>query len=165
MIRIYEGCDGSGKSTKAQEDALKLGCPYVHNPVDWRCENPYEAWLEFFNKYKDKDICVDRSFIGNPIYRTWDNGYESSDFWDDELDDLCRQKYTLIYCESGTEYEDATSRGEDNLKTKEDYDKIKELYDLFIKRNILPHNPVYKYNWRTQEMSEVKAEETEVSFE
>lgn len=161
MIRIYEGCDGSGKSTKAQQDAEKLGCEYVHNPVDWLCDNPYKAWLKFFEDYKDKDICVDRSFIGNPIYRTWDNGYESSDFLDEELEELCRQNYVLIYCESDTEYEDATIRGEDNLKTKDDYNKIKELYNLFIENKILPYNQVYKYNWRTGELQEMKKENLE----
>ena len=159
MIRIYEGCDGSGKSTKAQEDARMLGCPYIHNPVDWRCENPYKEWLKFFEEYKDKDVCEDRSFIGNPIYRTWDNGYESSDFYEGELDELCQQNYTLIYCETGTEYEDASARGEDNLKVKSDYDKIKELYELFIKKNILPYNPVFKYNWRTGEYVKIEKEE------
>ena len=161
MIRIYEGCDGSGKSTKAQEDAKILGCEYIHNPVHWLCENPYEEWKKFFERYKGQTICVDRSFIGNPIYRTWDDGKKSSDFTDEQLKDLLEQEYMLIYCESGREYEDATSRGEDNLKTKEDYDIIKGMYHMIVKHVVDKDKIVYKYNWTTKECVQLKSNNVE----
>lgn len=158
MIYIYEGCDGSGKSTKAQEDAKQLGCECVHNPVDWLSKDPYGDWLKFFEEHKNENICVDRSFIGNPIYRTWDNGYESSDFTPDEFLNLLQQDFVLIYCESGTEYEDATKRGEDNLKTKADYAKIKSLYRQMLKR-ISKNHSIYIYNWRDKTHLKYKSEE------
>lgn len=152
MIFIYEGVDGSGKSIKAKEDAQALGCEYLHNPVDWTCKNPYEEWKKFFEKYKDKNVCVDRSFIGNPIYHEWYG--DDSDFTEEEFKDLCSSyKFTIIYCESGTEYEDAKERGEDNLKRRFDYTYIKDSYKELLNELIAEyHISVFKYNWRTKEL-------------
>lgn len=154
MIRIYEGVDGSGKSTKALEDAKKWSCKYVHNPVDWRDPNPYKAWKKFFKEYKGKDICIDRSFIGNPIYHDWFG--DDADFTPEQIDKLCREDFVLIYCETGTEYEDAVKRGEDNLKKKRDYIYIKDAYHEFINWLIEKHNKtVFRYNWRTKEFESI----------
>lgn len=163
MIRIYEGCDGSGKSTRAKEDAEFLQCEYIHNPVSWLSLDPYKEWKEFFEKYKDKTVCVDRSFLGNPIYRTWDDKRKSSDFTDAQFKDLLNEDFMIVYCESGTEYEDATSRGEDNLKTEEDYIIIKGLYHILINM-LLDKKIIYKYNWRTKECIELKKNKVESLF-
>lgn len=155
MIYIYEGCDGSGKSTKAQEDAKRMNCKYIHNPVDWTSKTAYEEWLKFFDDHKNETICVDRSFLGNPIYRTWAG--KPIEYTDEQLTNLLKQKFILVYCETGSEYEDATRRGEDNLKSISDYDKIKELYHHWINK-VAQYNDVYIYNWKTKESSYYKSE-------
>lgn len=148
MIYIYEGVDGSGKSIKAQQDADTLGCKCIRNPISWTDKDAYEQWIKFFEDNKDKDLCVDRSFISNPIYRSW--AHKEPEYTDEQLLSLLGKEFTLVYCESGTEYEDASARGEDNLKTKEDYDDIKVRYRNFIKL-VARHRPVYIYNWRKGE--------------
>lgn len=148
MIYIYEGVDGSGKSIKSLQDAETMGCSCIRNPISWKDKDAYQQWLNFFEQYKDKDVCVDRSFISNPVYKQW--AKEDITFTEEQFKTLLQYEFTLIYCESGTEYEDATSRGEENLKTREDYDKVKSLYRNLVKK-ISKYRPVYMYNWRTNE--------------
>jgi hypothetical protein len=153
MITIFEGVDGSGKSTRAEDLAKLMGATLLKNPVDWKCEDPFNAWLELFEKHRlTHCLYIDRSFLSNPVYRKWHG--TPMDFTPAQFEKLCSLNFQVVYCESGTEYVDAMARGETNLKTPEDFEIIKKYYketlcDLHKKHKFQLH----KYNWRTDDVS------------
>lgn len=153
MIYLHEGVDGSGKSTGVDSFLGEKDTLCMHNPVDWNSKTPYKNWVNFLNLCLviKKDIHIDRSFLSNKPYRQWAG--ESEDFTKEELEDLYSYPFVIVYYDSGTEYEDATKRGEDKLKTKSDYDTIKQNYKDMLKELKEKYNKeIYIIDWHKEEV-------------
>lgn len=145
MIIILEGVDGSGKTTLANE-LKKKGFPVMK----WERHIPIQYQIAKAAKESNCYIVLDRSFISDIVYRIYDEGLR------DNLDlkqiaDILDNNVTIIYCKTNTSFVDSMSRGEDNVTTKEQSDKLSAIYDNVIKLiDIFTGAQVRTYNWQLE---------------
>lgn len=151
MIIILEGADGSGKTTllKTLNKEFNYDILLINNKED------FDEWYDNLIKYNNnKTVITDRSFIGDLVYRLWDGKPRRGMSLNAMCDILLQSK--VIFCESGTEFEDSMLRGEDFITTKKDsniikhnYQIIMSLFDKFLDVKIC------KYNWHEDSIDKV----------
>ena len=148
MLVLVEGGDGSGKTTLV--NSICAICEY--NKLQIERFEPKQK-LKYMNAAWSPEINVaDRSFISELVYRLCDD--EDVYEWNliNIAEVLCESDIILVYCETDTQYEDSMARGEDNITTKKQSDKIKKMYNTIIKLlEKFTEVPIYRYNWKTDE--------------
>lgn len=152
MIVFVEGVDGSGKSTLCNElnllnyDTICIGRHY---------DDPVHTWQKINDAYADSVVICDRSFITDLVYRLQDKDPRST-LTLTEMCDVLRQNAMVIHCKTDSSFTDAINRGEDNIRSKSQADRIKHLYDVIIKMfNKFEDIPVLEYNWKTNNVLDV----------
>lgn len=152
MIVILEGGDGAGKSTLCNQ-LQELGAIKVD--VKRNTKNHFEQWSKIKQFYKDKLIVSDRSFITDLVYRLQDELNPD----DMNLIQMCitlRYDVKIILCETDTSFEDGMIRGEDNITDRSQAENIKKLYNIITTMfSKFLNVPVYKYNWKKQNIDDV----------
>ena len=153
MLIIVEGGDGSGKSTLVQK--LKTFNFKIEKPAALNNRHQFEYYerLALQSIYNEENVILDRSFISELVYRVYDKKkphLKLSEMF--ALLKYCK----IILCETGTQFQDALERGEDNITTEEDSIQIKMLYRHYISLMEQFENvPVLRYNWQKDKMIKV----------
>ena len=153
MLIIVEGGDGSGKSTLVQK--LKTFNFKIEKPAALNNRHQFEYYerLALQSIYNEENVILDRSFISELVYRVFDKKkprLKLSEMF--ALLKYCK----IILCETGTQFQDALKRGEDNITNEEDSIQIKMLYRHYISLMEQFENvPVLRYNWQKDKMIKV----------
>lgn len=154
MLILVEGADGSGK-TKLVENLKKRGFK-VEPTIPRNLSSQGMRWNFLCLKSCElgrRHIIVDRSFISELVYRTFDGGKPYMSIADMGQ---CLRLCKIIYCETDTQYKDSMNRGEDNIVDEVSADKIKRLYRFYINMfQQFDKVPVFVYNWKKTDISEV----------
>ena len=151
MIVFVEGVDGSGKSTLIENLSNMFSSIRVS-----RQEDEHFTWNKVVSLGKSLGdsavILVDRSPLTEYVYRTEDGK-------------ACKYRYSqilkwfrdgkVIYCNNNNAYDNAMSRGEDNLTDKDRHDDVKHIYDTYVSALKLENVPVMYYNWQENCLEDV----------
>lgn len=151
MLILIEGCDGSGKTTLCK--ALGKYNFNVFPSIPRGESDSGELWynLAYVNKLRRHTNIMDRSFISDLVYRTYDN--DKAEFGIEKMLAILSHDCKIVYCKTDTCYEDSIARGEDNIVTKEASDKIQNIYDTYMTMfEKFTHVPVIHYNWKTDSL-------------
>lgn len=151
MIVILEGIDGSGKSTLASKiskaynfEIIRLQRPTTKQEFD----NQFETLKNTILSNRYKNVVIDRGWLSSVVYgKVLRN---KPDFTDQQLEQLeqvfaeCGGMY--IYCNSNVNdcYLRATTRGEDLVKGKDQFNKLDEEYRKYFEKVKVP---VLKYSF------------------
>ena len=156
MLILVEGADGSGKTTLVTQ--LKQRGYKVISSVDRSLSSQDMRW-KFAALHSCetamKHCIMDRSFISELVYRTFDGEKPVI-----SLSAMCNTlKFCkIILCETDTQYEDSIRRGEDNIISREQADKIQELYNFYVNMfEKFDGVPVYRYNWKKNTVADVSS--------
>ena len=156
-LTIFEGCDGSGKSTAAKEYAIRTGACYVHmGPVENVADSYYrinvDAMLPALLGYQD--VVLDRSWLSEVPYgvvcragrNRLDLGITAGDHDAFVLERMAlRCGAVVVYCDPGLEaIEKVWHRREEMLKKIEDLRAVHHEYG-----NMVTSLPVTNYNWQS----------------
>lgn len=153
MITFIEGVDGSGKTTLANKLKEK-GFVQVNLPE--RSDNKSEEnanWREFCYTYcnyvkNDVAFIADRSMISEIVYRMQD--FQET-FVTESLFAKFLHGIQVVYCNSGTSYQDAIARGDDNIKNVAQHVERSILYNGFIYfLQEVYEIPVCTYDWHNK---------------
>ena len=146
MLIIVEGGDGSGKSTLVQK--LKTFNFKIEKPAALNNRHQFEYYerLALQSIYNEENVILDRSFISELVYRVYDKKKPNLKL--SEMFALLKYCKIILY-ETGTQFQDALKRGEDNITNEEDSIQIKMLYRHYISLMEQFENvPVLRYNWQ-----------------
>lgn len=153
MLILVEGGDGSGKSTLVE--TLRKFNFKIAKPAALQNKHQFEYYerLALQSIYAEQNVILDRSFISELVYRVYDKKkprLKLSEMF--ALLKYCK----IILCETGTQFQDALERGEDNITKEEDSIEIKMLYRHYISLMEQFENvPVLRYNWQKDKMIKV----------
>ena len=151
MIVFVEGVDGSGKSTLIENLSNMFSSLRVSKQDD-----EHFTWNKVVLLGKSLGnnavILVDRSPLTEYVYRT-ENGKPCKYKYSQILKWLKEGK--VIYCNNDNAYNNAMSRGEDNLTDKNRHDKVKHIYDTYISTLRLECVPTMYYNWQENCLDDV----------
>lgn len=95
MIIVVEGVDGTGKTTLAKYLSLAMKIPYAHFSAP---SNPSEAERQYFyclERNKNKDIILDRSWVGEFVYCLKRNYYP--DYLEKINEFITKSKIKILY--------------------------------------------------------------------
>ena len=149
MIILIEGVDGSGKTTLVKELS---DAGYKTASIE-SSEKDFYDWCDL--NMEDDIVVTDRSFISDLVYRIVDGKERRGmDLYNMALllDDKCK----IVFCESGTEYDDSIKRGEDNIRDRYVSQRLKETYRTVKEMvRIFTSTEVFTYNWREMNLSDV----------
>lgn len=153
MLIFIEGADGTGKSTLCQKLCDNYGIPTIRMPRFVQQRVLFEVNLDLdacylYDTLKKENllIALDRSFLSDWVYRVNDGNLNITF----NLSTMCEllKDGLIIHCDTDNAYEDSMKRGEDNITTKEESDRIRQLYnDTFTMLHIFHDVPIIKYNW------------------
>lgn len=151
MIVILEGVDGSGKSTLCNT-LVENG----YGKIDIESGNyEFDNWADAINKHFNDVVISDRSFITDLAYRIFDDSARRGM----DLRQMCSilaSDVIVIHLESGTEYDDAIKRGEDNITDIISHTRIKFIYrDVMTMLKRFAGARIMKYNWRTDNVVDI----------
>lgn len=153
MLILVEGGDGSGKSTLVE--TLRKFNFKIAKPAALQNKHQFEYYerLALQSIYAEQNVILDRSFLSELVYRIYDKKKPRLKLG--EIFSLL--KYCkIILCETGTQFQDAIARGEDNITKEEDSRQIKFLYRQYIALIEQFENvPVLRYNWQKNKMIEI----------
>ena len=150
MLILVEGADGSGKTTLVNQ--LNKYFPTMRiNRGNNHIKELYDN-LTCMNE----DIVLDRSFITDVVYRlALDDGIGTDGINMFYMDCILRDSI-VIYCKTVTQFDDAKSRGEDNITDLKTAQKISRYYDGVMKFiNTRTSTHVIKYDWHFDTVEEL----------
>ena len=154
MIVIIEGVDGSGKSTLVKQLADE-GFQVTSIESNKEGSKEYIEWATL-NMYPDDTFVVtDRSFLTDLVYRIHDGKERKGmDLYDMSL--VLDENVKVVFCETGTEFDDAMARGEDNITSRAASKDISSIYRMVREMiRLFTKSPVFIYNWRNMTVSDV----------
>ena len=120
MLVIFEGVDGSGKTTLIK----KLKEIYHWKEIEWPGkQKDAKTFLEMVKQFRNehegeisdnKVYLMDRGGLGELIYGTLENRLDTDP---DDYVDLVRlwEESVLVFCNNNQAYENAITRGEDGI--------------------------------------------------
>lgn len=124
MLILIEGNEGSGKTTLINNLLKKLPIVTIKYSKDCKKINTLYQLLYGYNDY----VVFDRSFITDLVYRIYDKKVGQMSLKDiGTLFDAFEIK--IIFCTNEDGFENAISRGEENIKSKAAYESINQIYD------------------------------------
>ena len=152
MFVIIEGLDRSGKSTLANSIKNKLDYFEIIHCSKPKTDDPYQEYLEMFQKYDGKDVIFDRFYLGEYVYSNLYRGgckITPFQFW--TLDMLAqRNAACLIYSKTSPEVILKrcidTNEGKDVFDFEKDIDKASNLFDEIIKSSCLSESCCEQYD-------------------
>ncbi len=156
MIVYIEGVDGSGKSTFAKHITKYLHEHNFHVVPFAEKFMVTHPWREDRISARDLQIkiraltnssevfIVDRGELSDIIYRVFDHHkfkplMSLNTFYN--LYNICKKKYIIIHCDSKKSEELMLKRGEDNLVSIEEHQKLRYLFNI-----IMPMFDAIKYD-------------------
>jgi hypothetical protein len=136
-LTIFEGCDGSGKSTQAKKFAEKTGALYVHFPalprVTKNLARMYvEAMLPALLGYQD--VVFDRSWLSEPPYSiAFREGRERLGVADYRMLErlALRCGAVVVLCDPGWDIVKANYMSRKHLEMLNDESQLKVVYDIY----------------------------------
>ena len=152
MIVIIEGVDGSGKSTLVRQ-LVEEG--YRATSIESHREEEYSKWCKAYKEAQDDVVVTDRSFVTDLVYRMFD-GKERRGMDLLGMSLILNSDVKIVFCESGTEFDDSMTRGEDNITRREDNEAIALVYRVV--KNLIKSftdSDVFVYDWHTMSVSDV----------
>lgn len=150
MLILVEGADGSGKTTLVNQ--LNKYFPTMRiNRGNNHIKELYDN-LTCMNE----DIVLDRSFITDVVYRlALDDGIGTDGINMFYMDCILRDSI-VIYCKTVTQFDDAKSRGEENITDLKTAQKISRYYDAVMKFiNTRTSTRTIKYDWHLDTVEEL----------
>lgn len=155
MLILVEGVDGSGKTTLCKQLVDK--CKVQQININGALSEAFDLYRSFVSHVTicNTTVITDRSFVTDLVYRLSDDKPRETI----DLSQMCyllRGPVAIVLCETDTSYEDAMKRGEDNIIDKQRSDEIKKTYEIITSMfNKFLNVPVYKYNWKKQNVGDV----------
>lgn len=150
MLILVEGADGSGKTTLVNQ--LSEYFPTM------RINRNNDHIKEFYDNLTcmNEDIVLDRCFITDVVYRlALDDGIGTDGINMFYMDCILRDSI-VIYCKTVTQFDDAKSRGEDNITDLKTAQKISRYYDAVMKFiNTRTYTHTIKYDWHLDTVEEL----------
>lgn len=159
MIIMFEGPDGSGKSTTISfiKGVLKSkGYTIIPNGEDLIPTHPTaERRIKENLLYRllkdmsasDKVYLVDRGPISDFIYRVFDD-YSTVTQLNKFLDALSTYKgLFIVYCKNSKSQQYMLERGEDNPTALNRYKELTKVYDIFMSMLKCIHLSLFEYDW------------------
>ena len=151
MIIIIEGPDGSGKTTLAEKFSKQTGYPIEHRSKPKNEEEKALMMGEYLHIAKSsRNIILDRCWYSEMVYGKVMRDKSHIDFV--QMYELERALDShgaiIIYCTGpkAALWKRATSRGEDYITSRDDFNAICEEYDKIME---CPHYvPVVKYEYK-----------------
>ena len=142
MLILVEGADGSGKTTLVNQ----LGEYFPTMRIN-RGNNHLKELYDNLT-CMNEDIVLDRCFITDVVYRlALDDGIGTDGINMFYMDCILRDSI-VIYCKTVTQFDDAKSRGEDNITDLKTAQKISRYYDAVMKFiNTTTSTHTIKYDW------------------
>lgn len=154
MLILLEGVDGSGKTTLCNQ--LRKEKFVIKKPIDRIANFPYTSWSNLVaeSAISKQDFIFDRSFISELVYRTTDK----KEIGTMAFLDMCYilNYCKIILCETNTSFEDAMTRGEDNIIDRQVSNQIKQAYRTIVTMlNKFLYVPTFVYDWQHQTIDDV----------
>lgn len=160
MLVIFEGVDGSGKTTVIKKLKEKFGWEEIIWPG--KQENPTK-FIKMVKKFTEDHVVeindnrvylMDRGGVGEILYGTLENRLSSTtpiaykplvDLW---------EKCVFVYCRNDNAYDNAIRRGEDGITKKEEiHGIISSAYHEAMGYMISDGNSIY-YNYENDDAFE-----------
>lgn len=154
MLVIVEGIDGSGKTTLC--NALQRSSSDYEVIRKERGDPKLSSSdIEYYTT-TDKIIVMDRMVLTPWAYRIFDNGkLDSVDFnFTQSLNILASS--LLIYCNNSNAYSWSMQRGETNIKSFDDSEKLRNIYNVIIGTIKLYNlSTVFEYDFEKNSVEDV----------
>ena len=151
MIVIIEGADGSGKTTLVNQ--LKDRGFYVTQIESSRQNTEFWQWADL--RRRDDVVITDRSFLTDLAYRIHD-GQERKGMNLNDMSFILDENIKVVFCETGTEFDDAMARGEDNITSRAASKDICSIYRMLREMiRIFTSTKTFVYNWHSMTVSDV----------
>lgn len=152
MLVIVEGIDGSGKTTLC--DALRRNnCEIIRQE---RGDAKLSTSDITYYLTTTKIIVMDRAILTPWAYRIFDNGkLDNVDFsFVESLNILANAK--VIYCNNKNAYSWSMRRGETNIKSFDDSERLRNIYDVIIGTIKLYNlSTVFEYDFEKDSVEDV----------
>lgn len=152
MFVIVEGIDGSGKTTLC--DSLKMrGCSVIRKERDDKNLSIEEIYYYLIT---DKIIVIDRAILTPWAYRIFDNTkLDADDFcFSEALKILANSK--IVYCNNKNAYSWSMRRGETNIKSFDDSERLRNIYDVIVATIKLYNlSTVFEYDFEKDSVEDV----------
>lgn len=151
MLIIFEGADGSGKTTLIKQLNTCIICELTQ---DIRYE--IGSYIKYFNMCINDEIYLcDRSFLSDLVYRLCDD--QKPDYMKlDDMVKILKQNTKIVYCETDYQFDDSIERGEDNITDRAKANEIRKVYNIVISMlEKFTDVPIYRYNWYKDDVSNV----------
>ena len=147
VFLVFEGADGSGKTTLAKHLSRILEVEYIHNDKSISYEDGKIKSYNYINELDSKEGCVIDRLVhtGEAVYAPIYRGYDGSDYFED-LESRMLEKYipiiVYVYADEEVVKSRLKSRGEDYINI-EDLNKIRANYDKYLSNTKFP---VFRFN-------------------
>lgn len=153
-LTIFEGPDGSGKTTAAKTYAESIGALYVHFPAypeitDNELSRVYLRAMEPL-VVEQRDVVFDRSWLSErPYGSVFRNGlYRLSETAQDTLEDIAKVFDTVVVlCDPGLEVCLSNYRSRKNIEMLDNEDQLIAVHKAYLA--IQTTLPFGIYNYRT----------------
>ena len=153
MIILVEGNEGTGKTTLINQIIKEMPMVYVKYPKEVKRTN--HMYMDFIGM--NQDIILDRSFISDMVYRSWDKNDTQMTLV--EIANLFAQWYNsikIIFCHNYKAFEKSMSRGEDyitDISTHEIIERNYQVIEDLIKA--YTNCACFDYNYEENSVEEV----------
>ena len=154
MTVIIEGVDGSGKSTLVKQLADE-GFRVATVESNRVSRKEFIEWETLSMYQNDEIVITDRSFLTDLVYRIHD-GKERKGMDLYHMSMVLDENVKVVFCETGTEFDDAMARGEDNITSRAASKDISDIYRVVREMvRLFTKTPVFVYNWHDMSVSDV----------
>lgn len=152
MIIFVEGVDGSGKTTLVNE--LRFMGYTIAELIPRGKSNDGDYWTKLNEKYAESVVIMDRSFLSEIVYRTYDRRELEMPILN-LMSIFFECDYAIIYCHSDTAFLDSMARGEDNIMEHSASIHIQFLYIRLLQLATKLDKKIYTYSWRTDNIEKI----------
>lgn len=152
MLVIVEGIDGSGKTTLCNNLKTR-SCEVIRKE---RGDKNLSLEEMYYYLVTDKIIVIDRAILTPWAYRIFDGGTLDKDDYcfSEALRILSNAK--IVYCNNKNAYSWSMRRGETNIKSFDDSERLRNIYDVIIGTIKLYNlSTVFEYDFEKDSVEDV----------
>lgn len=152
MLIIVEGIDGSGKTTLCN-NLKTYGYKVIRKERD---DKNFSVEEMYYYAITDKIIVIDRAILTPWAYRIFDGTKLDADDYcfNEALRILANAK--IIYCNNGNAYSWSMRRGETNIKSFDDSERLRSIYNVIIGTIKLYNlSTVFEYDFEKNSVEDV----------